>query len=173
MIRVVHLASTCRQHAHIYYHHKALIGSKLSLNGHLFLCDLRFVMGLFLEFVLTVDCCRRGTNETKFRISPLQNLLSHFRFLLTLRSQEGQYHSLILFRLSSGSEFEHTGNVNDKTDETEADDSTSGILSPWSRQIYIMEASCPHLGADLSHAEIEECETGVVAVCPWHRFVSC
>ena len=130
-------------------------------------------MGLFLEFVLTVDCCRRGTNETKFRISPLQNLLSHFRFLLTLRSQEGQYHSLILFRLSSGSEFEHTGNVNDKTDETEADDSTSGILSPWSRQIYIMEASCPHLGADLSHAEIEECETGVVAVCPWHRFVSC
>jgi nitrite reductase/ring-hydroxylating ferredoxin subunit len=80
---------------------------------------------------------------------------------------------LILFRLSSGTEFEHTGNANDKTDETEADDSTSGILSPSNRQIYIMEASCPHLGADLSHAEIEECETGVVAVCPWHRFVPC
>lgn len=32
-----------------------------------------------------------------------------------------------------------------------------------------MEASCPHLGADMSHAEIEEYDTGVVAVCPWHR----
>jgi hypothetical protein len=38
-------------------------------------------------------------------------------------------------------------------------------------QIYVMESSCPHLGADLSHAEIEECETTVVAVCPWHRQV--
>ncbi|KAF8634681.1 hypothetical protein AX15_000782 [Amanita polypyramis BW_CC] len=38
------------------------------------------------------------------------------------------------------------------------------------KQMYVMEASCPHLGADLSHAEIEECETGLVAVCPWHRY---
>ncbi|KAI5114849.1 hypothetical protein M0805_007943, partial [Coniferiporia weirii] len=30
--------------------------------------------------------------------------------------------------------------------------------------------ACPHLGADMSHADIEECETGVVAVCPWHRY---
>jgi nitrite reductase/ring-hydroxylating ferredoxin subunit len=36
-----------------------------------------------------------------------------------------------------------------------------------------MESTCPHLGADLSHAEIEECETSVVAVCPWHRSVKC
>jgi len=35
-----------------------------------------------------------------------------------------------------------------------------------------MESSCPHLGADMSHAEIEECETSVVAVCPWHRYSS-
>jgi hypothetical protein len=34
-----------------------------------------------------------------------------------------------------------------------------------------MEASCPHLGADLSHADIEECESTLVAVCPWHRCV--
>ena len=80
---------------------------------------------------------------------------------------------MILFRLSSGSELEHTGVVNVKTDETEADDPTSGILHPSNRQIYVMEASCPHLGADLSHADIEECETGVVAVCPWHRFAPC
>lgn len=37
-------------------------------------------------------------------------------------------------------------------------------------QIYVMESSCPHLGADLSHAEIEECETTMVVVCPWHRY---
>ncbi|PPR04684.1 hypothetical protein CVT24_011901 [Panaeolus cyanescens] len=27
-----------------------------------------------------------------------------------------------------------------------------------------MEANCPHLGADMSHADIEECDTGVIAV---------
>ena len=37
--------------------------------------------------------------------------------------------------------------------------------------MYAMEATCPHLGADLSHAEIEECEDDIVAVCPWHRYV--
>ena len=100
----------------------------------------------------------------------MQNLFSHFRFLLTLRSQEGHYHSLILFRLSLGSDFEHTENAKDKAGETRVDDSTSGVLNPSNKQIYIMEASCPHLGADLSHAEIEECDTGAVAVCPWHRF---
>ncbi|KAG6840230.1 hypothetical protein C0991_008059 [Blastosporella zonata] len=33
-----------------------------------------------------------------------------------------------------------------------------------------MESSCPHLGADLSHADIEEHESNLVAVCPWHRY---
>ncbi|KAG8833801.1 hypothetical protein FRC17_010042 [Serendipita sp. 399] len=33
-----------------------------------------------------------------------------------------------------------------------------------------MEAQCPHLGADLSHAEIEEYNDDIVAVCPWHRY---
>ena len=37
------------------------------------------------------------------------------------------------------------------------------------RQIYVMEATCPHLGADLSHADIEEYDDSLVAVCPWHR----
>ncbi|GJJ14422.1 hypothetical protein Clacol_008686 [Clathrus columnatus] len=31
-----------------------------------------------------------------------------------------------------------------------------------------MESECPHLGADLSHADIEEADAEVVAVCPWH-----
>ena len=47
----------------------------------------------------------------------------------------------------------------------------SGNAGSNQRQIYVMESTCPHLGADLSHAEIEECETSVVAVCPWHRSV--
>ncbi|KAL1672810.1 hypothetical protein EV122DRAFT_223943 [Schizophyllum commune] len=38
-----------------------------------------------------------------------------------------------------------------------------------------MEASCPHLGADMSHADIEEYgdddeDPTLVAVCPWHRY---
>ena len=49
----------------------------------------------------------------------------------------------------------------------------SGNAGSNQRQIYVMESTCPHLGADLSHAEIEECETSVVAVCPWHRSVKC
>lgn len=34
-----------------------------------------------------------------------------------------------------------------------------------------MESECPHLGADLSHADIEEAGEEVVAVCPWHRWI--
>jgi hypothetical protein len=39
-------------------------------------------------------------------------------------------------------------------------------------QLYVMESTCPHLGADLSHADIEDHEEGLVAVCPWHRYVN-
>jgi hypothetical protein len=93
------------------------------------------------------------------RISPYAQLLSHFRFFLTLRSQEGKYHPLIIFRLSSAQDLCSTD---------------SGLANKDGKshcQIYVMEATCPHLGADLSHAEIEECESSVVAVCPWHRCV--
>jgi hypothetical protein len=109
------------------------------------------------------------------RIASLRDLLSHFRFHLTLRSQEGHYHSLILFRLASTTEVESStlGNETQKhttqTSLTTADATPSG--TGLDRQIYVMEANCPHLGADMSHAEIEECDTGVVAVCPWHRSV--
>lgn len=97
------------------------------------------------------------------RVSPLKQLLSHFRFLLTLRSQEGKYHSLILFRLTP-----LETNIASKFDDSEHD-----LLGTESKQIaqqlYAMEAQCPHLGADISHAEIEECESSLVLVCPWHR----
>jgi len=92
-------------------------------------------------------------------VSPLESLRSHLRFLLTLRSREGKYHPLILFRLSPGSVKESVH----QEDSQKPDGVDYG-------QIYVMEANCPHLGADMSHAEIEECDTGVVAVCPWHRY---
>jgi hypothetical protein len=66
------------------------------------------------------------------------------------------YHQLILFRLANGDAL---------LTRQEDDQSSEG------EQMYAMEAACPHLGADMSHAEIEECETGLVAVCPWHRYV--
>lgn len=94
---------------------------------------------------------------SRIRISPLEKLATHSRFFLTLRSQEGNYHSLILFRLTPGQLPESGTDVNAVSSQNLRD------------QIYVMEANCPHLGADMSHAEIEECDTGVVAVCPWHR----
>ncbi|KAH9850977.1 DUF455-domain-containing protein [Lenzites betulinus] len=98
-----------------------------------------------------------GATEPWLRVSPLKKLASHSRFFLTLRSQEGTYHSLILFRLAPG--------------QLPEDGVDKGAAQPTLRdQIYVMEANCPHLGADMSHAEIEECDTGVVAVCPWHRY---
>jgi hypothetical protein len=106
------------------------------------------------------------------RISAYEDLLSHSRFLLNLRSQEGRYHSLILFRLSSGlseSPNKKTGDHTPIADVGLDSEESSANLTAKASQIYVMESTCPHLGADLSHAEIEECETSVVAVCPWHR----
>ncbi len=91
------------------------------------------------------------------RISPFDKLLSHFRFLLTLRSQEGKYHSLILFRLSASLEVDIP------------DGGSTTATGANNRQLYAMEAQCPHLGADISHAEIEECDNSLILVCPWHR----
>jgi hypothetical protein len=88
------------------------------------------------------------------RIAPFRELLSHFRFMLTLRSDAGKYHNLILFRLAAG----HDQNLTAPSKQSKAPD-----------QLYVMEATCPHLGADMSHADIEEMESSVVAVCPWHR----
>ncbi|KAI0354431.1 DUF455-domain-containing protein [Trametes cingulata] len=98
------------------------------------------------------------------KISPLAKLATHSRFFLTLRSQEGEYHSLILFRLTPG-QLPDNG-VEVATNAEHESSTTQGLRD----QIYVMEANCPHLGADMSHAEIEECDTGVVAVCPWHRY---
>ncbi|KAJ6632443.1 DUF455-domain-containing protein [Mycena sp. CBHHK59/15] len=97
------------------------------------------------------------------QISPFKHLLSHSRFLLTLRSEQGKYHSLILFRLSPSSDAIR--------DNVVASTKAAGLLDKAAnRQIYVMESTCPHLGADMSHADIEEYEDTTVAVCPWHRY---
>ncbi|KAG6906901.1 hypothetical protein DXG01_011456 [Tephrocybe rancida] len=88
------------------------------------------------------------------RIAPFTNLLSHSRFFLTLRSQEGAYHSLILFRLTP----------EPLESDSKATETISSEENPTYKQIYIMESSCPHLGADLSHADIEEYESSLVAI---------
>ncbi|KAF7329156.1 DUF455-domain-containing protein [Mycena kentingensis (nom. inval.)] len=106
------------------------------------------------------------------QISPFKHLLTHSRFMLTLRSEQGKYHSLILFRLSTAADF-----LGGKTELLKPAASSEMLAnSPAStalnRQLYVMESTCPHLGADMSHADIEEYEdTGAtVAVCPWHRY---
>jgi len=33
-----------------------------------------------------------------------------------------------------------------------------------------MEETCPHLGAPLSHAELEDIEDSMAIVCPWHQY---
>ncbi|KAM5545839.1 hypothetical protein V8D89_000877 [Ganoderma adspersum] len=112
----------------------------------------------------TQESTRAGTQDwlrhvgLQFGCRVPTNLATHSRFFLTLRSQEGDYHPLILFRLSPG-QLPESG-------QDEASNSPQSLRD----QIYVMEANCPHMGADMSHAEIEECDTGVVAVCPWHRY---
>ncbi|KAJ7573648.1 hypothetical protein C8J56DRAFT_1065788 [Mycena floridula] len=89
------------------------------------------------------------------KIASFQRLLTHFRFLLTLRSDEGKYHSLILFRLSP---------------DGPRPGGAAAQPGAIAQQLYAMEAQCPHLGADMSHADIEEVDSSLVAVCPWHRY---
>lgn len=104
------------------------------------------------EFV-TVKLCSNSR-----RVAPFHSLLTHFRFLLTLRSHEGKYHSLILFRLEPS-----------QSEAIKSDERDEENKKEIQQQMYAMEAQCPHLGADISHAEIEECESSLVLVCPWHR----
>ncbi|EMD31563.1 hypothetical protein CERSUDRAFT_144877 [Gelatoporia subvermispora B] len=100
-----------------------------------------------------------GTETGFLLLATLDRLLSHFRFLVTLRSREGEYHPLILFRLTP-----------DQGQGNPPCEHAPDLPGTARHQLYAMEANCPHLGADMSHADIEECETGIVAVCPWHRY---
>ncbi|KIO15720.1 hypothetical protein M407DRAFT_58265, partial [Tulasnella calospora MUT 4182] len=97
-------------------------------------------------------------------LSPLSDLLSYTRFLCTMRSKSRtyDYHSIVIFRLSST-----TGNEPDGGSDSTRN---SGSPSTDAMQLYAMESTCPHLGADMGHADIEDTDVGLVAVCPWHRY---
>ncbi|KAI0310222.1 hypothetical protein OF83DRAFT_1026353, partial [Amylostereum chailletii] len=100
-------------------------------------------------------------------IAPYPQLRTHFRYFLNLRSDEGRYHSLILFRLTAAAPPFPAEKA--EAVEVGVGDGAAGREARHA-QLYAMESACPHLGADMSHADIEEYETGVVAVCPWHRY---
>ncbi|KAK0230742.1 hypothetical protein IW262DRAFT_1524083 [Armillaria fumosa] len=78
------------------------------------------------------------------RIAPFRHLLSHLRFLMTIRSQEGIYHGLILFRLSPSVPTIKNEGYTDREN-----------LQAMYKQIYVMESTCPHLGADMYDFNLE------------------
>ena len=79
-------------------------------------------------------------------IAPLSRLLSHTRHSLVFHLHPvthpaHQSHRLLLFRLASA--------------------------TPLSKpELYAMEATCPHLGAELAEADVEDS----VIICPWHQY---
>jgi hypothetical protein len=98
------------------------------------------------------------------RMGTLKYFHTHTRYLITVRSAKSAYKSLLLFRLASVEV--------SAVEEAPNGPSIERVLIQSGRdlEMYAMEATCPHLGADLSHAEIEECEGDIMAVCPWHRY---
>lgn len=99
--------------------------------------------------LLSIRWASSCTEMPFLQISPYSKLLSHSRFLLTLRSSEGKYHSLILFRLSSGNDLAQIETEKERIDSNE-DVSSSDLDFDGQKykQIYAMESTCPHLGAD-------------------------
>lgn len=92
-----------------------------------------------------------AASSSFIHIGPLSSLSSHTRYTLSLRTKSKtspiQYHRLLLFRLNSSTTGAgagigtHNGNTNEKP------------------ELYCMEATCPHLGAPLSHAEVQTTAT--------------
>ncbi|SPO38864.1 related to Rieske [2Fe-2S] domain protein [Pseudozyma flocculosa] len=95
-----------------------------------------------------------GVRSVWLKVAPTSRLEASARHHLTLRhAQTLEYHSLLIFRFPS------------------ADAATPSAY-------YCMEATCPHLGAPLENATIEENEPlddveeieDFVVVCPWHEY---
>ncbi|KAL7417253.1 hypothetical protein BDY24DRAFT_412002 [Mrakia frigida] len=82
-------------------------------------------------------------------VAPLSRLLSHTRHSLLFHRYPPsnplhESYKLLLFRLAS----------------------PTPLLPSSKPEYYAMEATCPHLGADLGAAEIED----MVVICPWHQY---
>ncbi|KDN45256.1 DUF455-domain-containing protein [Tilletiaria anomala UBC 951] len=99
------------------------------------------------------------------RVGTIKSLSSSARHHITLREQKsGDYHSLLLFSFPVRAQ-----------DVTEDEDGSSTRASMDQRKFYCMEATCPHLGAPLENATIEEQDDeddieDMVVVCPWHEY---
>ncbi|KAE8539458.1 hypothetical protein D1P53_004559 [Cryptococcus gattii VGV] len=100
------------------------------------------------------------------RIAPLKATFTHTRFHLALRTVDHPvvYHRLLLFRINKpdASLVEGSGYVIGQV--------STGPSSWRAPELYCMEETCPHLGAPLSHAEIEDIEDTRAIVCPWHQY---
>ncbi|RXK37771.1 hypothetical protein M231_04927 [Tremella mesenterica] len=93
---------------------------------------------------------------TFIKICTLGSTLTHTRFHLSLRTVLPPviYHRLLLFRI-----IKPTGLA--------GSDREGGWSAP---ELYCMEETCPHLGAPLSHAEVQDMEDSMAIVCPWHQY---
>ncbi|ODN95177.1 hypothetical protein L198_04564 [Cryptococcus wingfieldii CBS 7118] len=106
-----------------------------------------------------------GASRQLIRICPLKVTFTHTRFHLALRTIDHPvvYHRLLLFRIN-------------KPDPSLADCGPSSLEVSkekpiWQApELFCMEEMCPHLGAPLSHAEIEDMEDTRAIVCPWHQY---
>lgn len=84
-------------------------------------------------------------------VCPLRKTFSHTRFRLSIRTVDAPtvYHRLLLFR------------VNKPTVDPAAQDKVGQGAADvaWTApDLYCMEETCPHLGAPLSHAQLEDIE---------------
>lgn len=85
------------------------------------------------------------------RICPLKQTYSHTRFRLSIRTKDAPtiYHRLLLFRINKPTlDLGEDGDVS-------AEQSAERWEAP---ELYCMEETCPHLGAPLSHAQMEDIE---------------
>jgi phenylpropionate dioxygenase-like ring-hydroxylating dioxygenase large terminal subunit len=90
----------------------------------------------------------------------LKKTFSHTRFRLSIRTVDAPtvYHRLLLFRVN-------------KATQTDGSDAEAADAVTWKApELYCMEETCPHLGAPLSHAELEDIEDSMAIVCPWHQY---
>nr|ODN94039.1 hypothetical protein L203_00213 [Cryptococcus depauperatus CBS 7841] len=100
------------------------------------------------------------------KICSLKATLTHTRFHLSLRTVDPPvvYHRLLLFRINKPDIYVAEEGLRDAV-------GLSVEQSVWKApELYCMEETCPHLGAPLSHAAIEDMEDTRAIVCPWHQY---
>ncbi|WOO79230.1 uncharacterized protein LOC62_02G002761 [Vanrija pseudolonga] len=89
-------------------------------------------------------------------VCSLQDTFSHTRYFLNLRTKStpATYRRLLLFRINKPSAAPVT-NSPSQHDQAESSNSPSPVSDSALTEFYCMEETCPHLGAPLSHAELE------------------